>query len=449
MQLAPPKRQHAECRHTLEQVQQSVTSQKHRLNLVIVGHVDAGKSTLMGHLLTLCGRLPRTQLTKIAQEARAAGKAEERFAWVMAEDKSEREHGVTIDVAMVEFETEHLQITVLDAPGHVDFVPTMIAGASQADAALLVIDATNPLITKGQAREHLLLCRALGVGALLVVVNKMDMVGYEERVFAGVVEPLTAFLRSVGWAAIHIIPASAATGENLTTPCPQLGWYAGPRVLDAIDALRPPPFDVAAPFVLCVSASETTDKAVVVGGKIEAGFVCKNDFVKLVPADLMPRVVGVKVNGRQVPFATAGVIAELTLGIGAVTVSIGAAVMAPERPMSVSSHFKARISTFAMEVILLVGARHVFHRHAVDVDMEVVRICNLVNKKTNTPIPGPAYGVLGNSRADVIYRLSMSVPMQPDGLSKSFSRFIIRAQGKTLGFGSISEVLNEDGSPMT
>jgi translation elongation factor EF-1alpha len=98
-----------------------------------------------------------------------------------------------------------------------------------------------------------------------------------------------------------------------------------------------------------------------------------------------------------------------------------------------------------MEVILLVGARHVFHRHAVDVDMTVVKICNLVHKKTNQPIPGPAFGVLGNSRADVIYRLSKPVPMQIDSVSKTFSRFIIRAMGKTLGFGSISEVLDEDG----
>jgi translation elongation factor EF-1alpha len=102
-----------------------------------------------------------------------------------------------------------------------------------------------------------------------------------------------------------------------------------------------------------------------------------------------------------------------------------------------------------MEVILLVGARHVLHRHAVDIDMEVVKICNLVNKKTNAPIPGQVSAVFSNSRADVIYRLSRPIPMQSDSLSKSFSRFIIRAQGKTLGFGSISDVLNEDGSPMT
>jgi GTPase len=194
MQLAPAKRQHAECRHTVEQVQQAVSYQKGHLNLVIVGHVDAGKSTLMGHLLTLCGRFSRSHLSRVAQEAGAAGKPEERFAWVMAEDRTEREHGVTIDVAMVEFETERLAVTVLDAPGHADFVPNMIAGASQADAALLVVDATNPLINKGQVREHLLLCRALLVPSLIVVVNKMDAVDYDEGVYNAVVEPLRAFL---------------------------------------------------------------------------------------------------------------------------------------------------------------------------------------------------------------------------------------------------------------
>jgi elongation factor 1 alpha-like protein len=438
-------RQHVDCRRTVASVQKELRSVKRHLSLVIVGHVDAGKSTLMGHFLVLLGRVSHGQMTKLSQETRQKGKEEDKFAWVMAEDEAEREHGVTIDVAMNEFETPELNVTVLDAPGHKDFVGNMIAGASQADAALLVVDVTNPLIDRGQAREHVHVCRALGVSTLVVAVNKMDAVSYDPAVYEDVKNRMANFLKTVGWSAASFVPTAANQGEGLVRKSSRMPWYDGPCILEAINAIAPSAVDVASPFLLCVSDStESTGKEVTVTGRIESGFLCKTDTVKIVPGDKTGRVTAIRLNGKPVSsFVPAGRIVEITIASTA-DVRVGSAIIAPERNLAAATQFKARIATFTMQVPLLKGAALLFHRHAVDTPLSLVQILNWVNRKTGEVVKKGGDYITSNSRADVVFRLTRTaLPLEVQNISKSFSRFIIRAKGETLGFGSITEVMGD------
>ncbi|KAH0784972.1 HBS1-like protein isoform X6 [Histomonas meleagridis] len=440
--LAKPPKQHVICKRTPESVIASLSCSKKRINLVIVGHVDAGKSTLMGHLLWLCGKVTHGQMTKVTNASEELGKGEDRFAWIMAEDDEERKRGITIDVAMTELETNQLIVTILDAPGHKDFVPNMIAGASQADSALLVVDASNPNIETGQAKEHLLLCRSLGVNSLIIAINKMDYVGYDESTYEAVKTRLTTFLRTLGWSAIQFIPTDSKDGDNLKKNSKNMKWYNGPTIYEAIDMLQPPQYDINSPFLLCISEVNEGKRLKVVG-RIESGFICKGDTIRALPIDSFIKVDRVKVNGKQVQFAAAGTIAEITLQtqLTSNVITIGSALTAPEKTIPVAAQFIARINTFKMDVPLLKGASLVFHRHAVDIPLKILRIKSLLNKKTKEIVKNNPPCVPQNTMADVEFKLDEPIPMELQVNSKSFGRFIIRAGGVTLGFGGISEII--------
>lgn len=223
----------------------STPDYKPNLNLVVVGHVDAGKSTTMGHFLLLLGQVSSRMMQKYHQAANAQKKGSFAFAWVLDDTDSERERGVTIDVATREFEGRKKQVTLLDAPGHCDFIPNMISGAAQADAAILVVDASpgefeSGFTGGGQTREHALLLRSLGVGQIIVAVNKMDNVSWSRDRFDEINDRLRSFLvdeAGFGFDRIWFIPISGFLGENLTKPstvAKLVHWYSGPCLLELI-----------------------------------------------------------------------------------------------------------------------------------------------------------------------------------------------------------------------
>lgn len=235
---------------------------KQQIHMVVIGHVDAGKSTLMGHLLYDMGCVSQRNMHKYEQESKKVGKHSFMYAWVLDETGEERERGITMDVGCSRFETDskqviHLllfieiqikklkfQVVLLDAPGHKDFIPNMISGANQADVALLVVDATRGEFETGfeqggQTREHALLVRSLGVNQLCVVVNKLDTVQWSKDRFDEIVQKLRIFLKQAGFkeSDLNYIPCSGLTGENLVKPPtdPQLTeWYKGPTLLNII-----------------------------------------------------------------------------------------------------------------------------------------------------------------------------------------------------------------------
>ncbi|MCK5038417.1 MAG: GTP-binding protein, partial [Thermoplasmata archaeon] len=215
-------------------------AEKPHLNIVFIGHVDHGKSTLVGRMLLDTGTIEQHVIDKYRKEAEEKGKASFEFAWVMDGLKEERERGVTIDVAHKRFDSDKYYFTIIDAPGHRDFVKNMITGTSQADAAVLVVAAPEGVMA--QTKEHVFLARTLGVNQMIVAVNKMDAVGYDEAKFKSVIEEVTKLMKSVGFKdeQMKFVPVSAIKGDNAAKPSPELGWWKGNTLLQQMNELEEP-----------------------------------------------------------------------------------------------------------------------------------------------------------------------------------------------------------------
>ncbi|MBU0498352.1 MAG: translation elongation factor EF-1 subunit alpha, partial [Candidatus Thermoplasmatota archaeon] len=210
---------------------------KPHMNLVIIGHVDHGKSTLVGRILLETGQFPAHMVEKFREEARAKGKESFALAWIFDNLKEERERGVTIDVAHKRFDSDKYYITIIDAPGHRDFVKNMITGTSQADAAILVVAAPDGIMA--QTKEHMFLARTLGVKQLIVAINKMDDTkpAYDKSRYEQVKDDVHKLAKSVGYKdeQLQFVPVSAFTGDNSAKNKGKLEWWTGPTVLQAID----------------------------------------------------------------------------------------------------------------------------------------------------------------------------------------------------------------------
>jgi small GTP-binding protein len=277
--------------------------EKGRLNLVVIGHVDSGKSTLFGHLLFLLGKIQERTLRKYQKEAENIKKGSFSFAWVLDETEEERSRGVTIDIALNEFETPNRKFTLLDAPGHRDFIPNMISGATQADVALLVIDAStggfeSGFLQGGQTREHAVLAKSLGLSQLIVAINKMDSIQFSKPRFDWIIETLLPFLRQIGFRKeqVSFIPVSGFKGDNLVETSPLLeDWYTGPTLLKALDSLEIPKRDLSLPFRLPIHDlyKGRQSGGLIVDGRIEAGGIQVGDVVSVQPGQEVGTVKGI------------------------------------------------------------------------------------------------------------------------------------------------------------
>uniref|UniRef100_A0A8C2DKG0 HBS1-like translational GTPase n=1 Tax=Cyprinus carpio TaxID=7962 RepID=A0A8C2DKG0_CYPCA len=337
------------------------------LNLVVIGHVDAGKSTLMGHLLYLLGNVNKRTMHKYEQESKKAGKASFAYAWVLDETGEERDRGVTMDVGMTKFETDSKVITLMDAPGHKDFIPNMITGAAQADVAVLVVDASRGEFEAGfeaggQTREHGLLVRSLGVTQLAVAVNKMDQVNWQQERFRDIVSKLGHFLKQAGFkdSDVFYIPTSGLSGENLTTRskvADLTAWYTGPCLLEQIDAFKPPQRSVEKPFRLCVSdVFKDQGSGFCVTGKIEAGFIQTGDKVLAMPPNETCTVKGITLHDEALDWAAAGDHVSLTVtGMDIIKINVGCIFCDPKEAIRACTRFRARILLFNIEVPITQG----------------------------------------------------------------------------------------------
>lgn len=217
------------------------------LNLVVIGHVDSGKSTSTGHLICQCGGIDQRTIDKYKKEAEEMGKGSFAYAWVLDKLKAERARGITINIALNKFDTTKYKCTIIDAPGHRDFIKNMITGTSQADVAILMISAAPGefeagISAEGQTREHALLAFTLGIRQVIVTINKMDNknVEFGEGRYKDIVKEATNFLKKTGYKPENVtfVPISGLSGENLTKKSEKMPWYKGPCLIEAIDSVK-------------------------------------------------------------------------------------------------------------------------------------------------------------------------------------------------------------------
>lgn len=223
--------------------------EKNHLNLVVIGHVDSGKSTSTGHLIYKCGGIDKRTIEKFEKEAAEMGKGSFKYAWVLDKLKAERERGITIDIALWKFETAKSVFTIIDAPGHRDFIKNMITGTSQADAAILIIAAGQGefeagISKEGQTREHALLAFTMGVKQMIVAINKMDdkSVNWDQKRYDEIKKEVSDYLKKIGYnpEKIPFIPISGWHGDNMIEKSTNMGWYTGPTLIEALDNLDQP-----------------------------------------------------------------------------------------------------------------------------------------------------------------------------------------------------------------
>uniref|UniRef100_A0A3P9P4A8 HBS1-like protein n=1 Tax=Poecilia reticulata TaxID=8081 RepID=A0A3P9P4A8_POERE len=422
------------------------------LNLVVIGHVDAGKSTLMGHMLYLLGNVNKRTMHKYEQESRKAGKASFAYAWVLDETGEERDRGVTMDVGMTKFETNSKVVTLMDAPGHKDFIPNMITGAAQADVAVLVVDASRGEFEAGfeaggQTREHALLVRSLGVTQLAVAVNKMDQVNWQQERFQEISSKLGHFLKQAGFkeSDVFFVPTSGLSGENLTarsTVSELKSWYSGHSLLEQIDAFKAPQRSIDKPFRLCVSdVFKDQGSGFCVTGKIEAGFIQTGDKILAMPPNETCTVKGITLHDEALDWAVAGDHVSLTVtGMDIIKINVGCVFCDPKEAIRVCTRFRARILLFNIEVPITQGFPVLLHYQTVSEPATIKKLISVLHKSSGEVLKKKPKCLSKGMNAIVEIQTQRPVSLELYKDYKELGRFMLRYVGSTIAAGVVTEI---------
>lgn len=434
--------------------QKSRGDSKEMVNLVVIGHVDSGKSTLMGHLLFKLGNVSQKVMHKHEKESKKVGKQSFMYAWVLDETDEERERGITMDVGQNKFETDKKLITLLDAPGHRDFIPNMISGAYQADVAVMVVNATTGEFEAGfeaggQTREHALLVRSLGVSQLVVAVNKLDTVDWAKERFDTIAAKLRLFLtKQAGFreADLTFLPCSGLTGENLTsapTAATLAAWYSGPSLVAAIDSLRPPDRAMDRPFRLSIADIYKGQAAgFSVAGRLESGFLTMGDKVLISPLNEICTVKSVLVDqvagwtGFAGDHATVGLVGPDMAGVVA-----GMVLSDPASPVPVASRFQARVVVFNIDIPITKGYPVVMHYGCVSEQATIRKLVSLLHKTSGEVVKSKPRVLTGNCSAVVEVTVAKPIPLELYRNSRELGRFMLRTGGHTIAAGMVTALL--------
>ncbi|KAF5461517.1 hypothetical protein F2P56_017610 [Juglans regia] len=428
-----------------------------QLNLAIVGHVDSGKSTLSGRLLHLLGRISQKEMHKNEKEAKLQGKGSFAYAWALDESTEERERGITMTVAVAYFDSKKYHVVVLDSPGHKDFVPNMISGAAQADAAVLVIDASVGSFevgmdsAKGQTREHAQLIRSFGVDQIIVAVNKMDAVDYSKERFDLIKQRLGTFLRSCGFrdSSIILVPLSAMENQNLVAAPSDvrlLSWYHGPYLLDAIDSLQPPMRDFSKPVLMpiCDVLKLSSLGQVSACGKLEAGALRSGSKVLVMPSGNVGIVRSLERDSQACSFARAGDNVAVSLqGIDGSLVTAGGVLCHPDFPVAVAKHLELKVLVLDVTTPILIGSQLEFHVHHAKEAARVVRMLSLLDPKTGKVTKKAPRCLTAKQTAVVEVALQGPVCVEEFSSCRALGRVFLRALGRTIAVGIVTRIIEE------
>jgi len=397
------------------------------LRLVLSGHVDHGKSTLIGRLFYDTGSLPEGKIEEIKSICDSLGKPLE-FGYVMDHLAEERDQGITIDTAQTFFQTADREYNIIDAPGHVEFVKNMITGASQAEAAILIVDAQEGV--QEQTRRHAYILSMLGLNQVIVVINKMDLVDWQEKRFKEVIKELGSFLKEVNIKPKHIIPISAQKGDNIAKPSKNLAWFKGPTVLKALDAFSVKRSPTDQPLRLPIQDVYKFDQRII-AGRLASGVIKKGQEITILPSKEKTTVTELKEFKKQPEFAQAGQSIGLTTK-DPVFVDRGNIITGTKDLPEVKKEVKAHVFYMDPEPMEK-GERLLFKLASQEVMAEVKEFTRVIDSSNLKVIGKKADKIENRQVADVVIELEKPIVVGDFNLVPEMGRFVLERSDTIAG----------------
>lgn len=417
---------------------------KPTLNVAFVGHVDHGKSTTIGRLMFDSGKLPPQELEKLKAEAQKYGKIGFEFAFVMDKFKEERERGVTIDLAYQKLVTNKYEVTIIDAPGHKDFIKNMITGASQADAAFLTVSAKDGV--QPQTKEHVWLLRTMGVGQIAVILNKMDAVDYKEDIYNKIKADVSAVLKQAGFKPDEttFLAVSGFKGDNVVNKSVNMPWYRGPTVMEQLDLFKQPEKPTNLPLRMPLQdVYEITGIGTVPVGKIETGIMKVNQKIIILPGRSGKGIPGevktIEMHHEQMTQAEAGDNVGVNIrGIGKKDVARGDVICDAASPATIAEEFVAQVAVISHPTVIAKGYTPVFHIHTAQIPCQFIE---LIEKTSPDGQSAKSPDFLKNGDvAKVRLKPIGNLVIETQAKNPHMARFAIRDAGATVGAGVCIEI---------
>lgn len=430
--------------HTAAEV--GVDTSKPDCTFVIAGHVDAGKSTTLGHLLVLLGKVSEADVERNEKAARKLHKESFKYAWLLDQSEEERRRGVTIDSGSFCFETPHRRVHILDAPGHKDFVLSMISSATQADAALLVVTAAVSEFETGLAhgtKDHLLVLKTLGVGSIVVAVNKMDSVTFDKNRYDYVVQELKLLFKQMRLReeiVMGFCPMSGMTGTNIVTvDKTATPWYDGPSLVELIDRCPLESRLVDGPLRLSLQDVQGSTLYT----KVESGKLRRGDTVHFVPCDVKVAVKSIDkpTVGGTVSLASAGDTIEIKTNSSLINLYPGSVGCEPGNLVKTSTDFEAIVQTFGtLAKSILPGATFTLIVHALTVRVKVILLVSKMDNKGNWS-SGMVKCIPANAQAMIVFRAENRIALEPAEECRALGRFVLQQDGETVAGGLVKRII--------
>merc|ERR1711935_348448 len=430
--------------------------EKTHINVVVIGHVDSGKSTTTGHLIYKCGGIDKRVIEKFEKEAAELGKGSFKYAWVLDKLKAERERGITIDIALWKFESSKYYFTIIDAPGHRDFIKNMITGTSQADVAILMIASPSGEFEsgwskEGQTREHALLSFTMGVKQMIVCCNKMDAKGadYKQDRYDEIKAEVSLYLKQVGYKieTVPFIPISGWVGDNMLEMSANMPWYKGPFLLEALDALKPPKRPVLKPLRLPLQdVYKISGIGTVPVGRVETGVIKPNMAITFGPVGTTTDCKSVEMHHESVAEAIPGDNVGFNVkGLSVTDIKRGyVASDAKREPAKDTDYFKAQVIVMNHPGQIMNGYAPVLDCHTCHIACKFTEIENKMDKRTGKVTEEfPKFIKSGDA---AIVKMIASKPMVVEAFSEfpPLGRFAVRDMKQTVAVGVIKETVKKE-----
>jgi len=426
-----------------------MAGEKPTMNIVFVGHVDHGKSTCVGQLIFLSGIISENEMRKLREEAERQGKPGFEFAYIMDRIKEERERGVTIDLAYQKLITPKRQITIIDAPGHKDFVKNMITGASQADAAFLTIAAKEGV--QPQTNEHLMLLRTMGVKQIAVLINKMDTVEYKEEAFNKVKEEVSKLLKIIGIdpKRTTFMAVSGLKGDNIKEKSANMPWYKGPTLWEQFDLFEEIEKPIHLPMRMPIQdVYDITGIGTVPVGKVETGILKVGQKVKVLPGRSGTGIDGeirsIEMHHEQLQEAPAGDNVGINIkGVGKKDIARGDVLCDAAKPATMASEFTAQVAVINHPTVVAKGYTPVFHVHTAQVPCQLIEIMHKIDPKSGQAMEGKVDFLKNGDVAMCKFKPMGNLVIEKSSENPHMARFAIRDAGATVAAGVCTDLVEK------